>query len=109
VVGCGVLLSSGRPGTSLGATLASHTLIHTAEGELFREAIAQASQSLHLPVTKVKERELYPRAALELSIHAGELGRLATEMGRPIGPPWRQDEKYAAIVGWLALALALRE
>ena len=30
------------------------------------------------------------------------------DLGRSIGPPWRQDDKYAAIVGWLALRAIAR-
>ncbi len=106
VVGCGLLLASGRPRTTLAATLASHALIHTAEGELFREALTHASGHYHLPVTGVRERELYARGAAELCVPVEELERRVTELGRAIGPPWRQDEKYAALVAWLALAVA---
>ena len=109
VAGCGILLSSGRPATTLAATLASHALIHTAEGELFRDALIRASKYCHLAVTAVRERELYARAAAELRVHADELPGRLTELGRPIGPPWRQDEKHAALVAWLALALATQQ
>ncbi len=104
VVGCGILLGSGRPATTLAATLASHALIHTAEGELFRDVLARASDHCGLPVMGVRERELYVRGAAELRIPGDELQRRLTEMGRPLGPPWTQDEKHAALVGWLALA-----
>lgn len=107
-VGCGLLLSSGRPLTTLAATLASHALIHTAEGELFREALIRASRHHHLPVTGVKERELWTRAAAALPISADALQRRIAEMGRDLGPPWSQDEKFAALVAWLALAAAPR-
>src|SRR5229473_5873212 len=40
---CGLLLASGRPLPALERILASHALIHTADGELFREAIVHAS------------------------------------------------------------------
>lgn len=105
-VGCGILLASGRPTTTLAATLASHAAIHTAEGEFFRDALAHASQHCGLPVTGVRERELYDRAGAELGFSASELLRQVNEMGKPLGPPWRQDEKSAALVGWLALAVA---
>src|SRR3989454_5649381 len=36
---CGLLLASGRPLPALERILASHALIHTADGELFREAL----------------------------------------------------------------------
>jgi hypothetical protein len=106
VVGCGILLSSGRAATTLAATLASHALIHTAEGELFRDALTHASEHCELRVTGVRERELFARGAAELRVPVDELRRQVTEMGRPIGPPWRQDQKHAALVAWLALAAA---
>ncbi len=106
VVGCGILLASGRPAMSLAATLASHALIHTAEGELFRDALAQASKLCGLGITGVRERELYTRGGAELHLTADELQRRLTELGQPIGPPWRQDEKRAALVAWLVLAAA---
>ncbi len=108
LVGAGILLASGRPATSLAATLASHALIHTAEGEFFRNALIKASESLRLPVTRVKERELFAQAEAELHVHANELQRRLNELGRQLGPPWRQDEKFAALVAWLALASASR-
>src|ERR1700720_710961 len=41
---CGLLLASGRGLPSLDKILASHALIHTADGELFREALLEASK-----------------------------------------------------------------
>jgi hypothetical protein len=32
-----------------------------------------------------------------------ELERRVQEMGKPLGPPWTQDQKYAALVAWMAL------
>jgi hypothetical protein len=31
------------------------------------------------------------------------LQRRVAELGKPIGPPWTQDQKFAALVAWLAL------
>ena len=103
VVGCGILLASGRELPQLAAILASHALIHTAEGELFREALAHASEQCNLRVTKIRERELFDRAVVELSVPVGELQQRIAEWGRTIGPPWRQDEKFASLAAWLAL------
>jgi hypothetical protein len=108
IVGCGVLLGSGRPATTLEATLASHALIHTAEGDLFRGALVHAIERCNLPVTRVRERDLYARGAAELSVPVHVLEGRVAELGRALGPPWRQDEKYAALVGWLALAASSR-
>jgi len=108
VVSAGILAASGRPLTTLEATLASHALIHTAEGELFRNALIEACEQLKLAVTKVSERELYARAETQLGLPFGELRRRVAELGRPLGPPWGQDQKHAALVAWLALAVAGR-
>ena len=104
VVSSGILLGSGRAASTLATTLASHALIHTAEGELFRRALTQAIERCGLPLTAVPERELWARTTLDLHMTLDELQRSVAEMGRPIGPPWRQDEKHAALIGWLALA-----
>jgi hypothetical protein len=104
VVGCGILLGSGRPLTTLTATLASHALIHTAEGELFRQALVCAAQECGLPVTGVKERELFSVTSDRLLVPSNELEKRLADWGRALGPPWRQDQKYAALAAWLALA-----
>ena len=104
VTGCGLLLASGRPLPGLESILASHPLIHTAEGELFREALRAASRECGVPIAAVKERELFARGTAELGIPADALQQRLSEMGRAMGAPWRQDEKYAAMVGWLVLA-----
>ena len=106
---CGILLGSGRPIPPLATILASHALIHAAEGEFFRNALLDAAEHCGLAVTGVRERELFSRAAAELRISADEWARRTAEIGRLIGPPWRQDEKLAALVGCLALCARTRE
>ena len=108
VVAGGIVLASGQPIPALAETLASHARIHTAEGELFRSALIHASEQCNLPITRVRERELFAHGATELRVPAGELQRRIAEMGRSIGPPWRQDEKHATLVAWLALRAASR-
>jgi hypothetical protein len=104
VAACGILLASGRPLPSLAEILASHSLIHAAEGELFRNALKAAGESCGLGVIGAKERDLYPRAAAALGAPAERLRSDVDGLGRTLGPPWRQDEKYAALVGWVALS-----
>jgi hypothetical protein len=103
VVSVGLLLAGGRPLPGLAAVLASHALIHTAEGELFREVLALAGERRGLAVLKVKERELDGQCESALGVPAAELPGLLAAIGKTLGPPWRQDEKYAALAGWLAL------
>jgi len=100
---CGMLLASGRPLPALEAILASHALIHTADGEHFREALALASGHFHLPVVRVREKEVLERTSGILGMEAARLQRRVQEMGRAIGPPWTQDQKLAALAAWIAL------
>lgn len=104
VAGCGIVLASGRPLPDLAATLASHAFIHTAEGELFRNVIADASRELKVPVTGVKQRELLAQASAALGKSDKELQSYLQKTGRELGPPWTEDEKCATLAAWLALA-----
>jgi hypothetical protein len=99
----GLILASGRALPELEKILASHALIHTADGELFREAIRAACKRCALNVTAVKEKELMNEGATMFSIRPPDLLRQITEMGKPFGPPWSQDEKLATLAAWLAL------
>lgn len=108
VVGCGVLLGSGRSLPELAGILASHPLIHTAEGQMFRDVLVHAGRRCRLPVTGIKERELFAQAASRLRLPVRTLQRRIAEMGQDLGPPWTQDQKLAALVGWLALAKKTR-
>jgi len=101
---CALLLASGRELPELERILASHALIHTADGELFRESILYASEKCGHGVLAVRERELLGRAAKALRRKEAALLRRATEVGREMGAPWSQDEKFAMLAAWLALA-----
>jgi hypothetical protein len=103
VGGCGVILGSGRSVPALEAILASHALLHTAEGEFYRHALVEAGQHCGLRVLGVKEREAFERGAAQLGLSVAELKKRIAGLGRGIGPPWTQDQKYAALVAWLAL------
>lgn len=100
---CGLLLASGRPLPELEKILASHALIHTADGELFREAILYASGRCGLQEFTIKEKELLDRGGQALRAKPSELMRRVTELGRAFGAPWSQDEKFAMLAAWLAL------
>jgi hypothetical protein len=102
-VGCGIILGSGRTLPALEAILKSHALIHAAEGEFFRQALVDACGHCGIPVVGVKEKELYARGATQLRMPMSELQRRVQEMGKAVGPPWTQDQKYAALVAWMAL------
>jgi hypothetical protein len=103
-VASGLLLAAGRALPDLRAVLASHALIHAAEGELFRDVLRRASEGCGLRLAEVREREVEGRAVRSLPCPPAELRRRLAEWGQALGPPWTQDEKRAALVAWLALA-----
>jgi hypothetical protein len=99
---CGLLLASGRPLPELDKILASHALIHTADGELFREALLHASARCGLLEFTIKDKELLERAGQVLRFKSATLMERVTELGRPFGAPWSQDEKFATLAAWMA-------
>src|SRR6266852_4958510 len=99
----GLLLASGRELPELEKILKSHALIHTADGELFREALAHASVARGLQVTRTKERDLLELCAKTFSLAPQKLLHQVTDLGKPFGAPWAQDEKFATLAAWLAL------
>jgi hypothetical protein len=100
--GC-LLLASGRALPEFAKILASHALIHTADGELFRAAIRAACARCGVRVLTIRERELLERCAEKFSLKPKDALRRATELGRELGAPWTQDEKFATLAAWLAL------
>jgi hypothetical protein len=101
---CGLLLASGRPLPELDKILASHALIHTADGELFREALLHASARCGLRDFRVKEREVLDLTGRAFRLKPADIMRRVTELGRSLGSPWSQDEKFATMAAWLALS-----
>ncbi len=115
VVGVGILDSAGRSGRSLADTLASHALIHTADGNHFRSALAAAAQRCGLVASRVRARDLDSEASADLGKAdrgSRELGReedvrgVLKALGREVGPPWGADQKAATLLAWLVLVRA---
>jgi hypothetical protein len=100
---CSLLLASGKPLPNLQNILASHALIHTADGELFREALLYAAKRSGLATVKIRERELLEIGQQALRAEPTALVHRLAELGRPLGSPWSQDEKFATLAAWLAL------
>ncbi|MGA2427594.1 MAG: hypothetical protein ABSH13_03750 [Candidatus Acidiferrum sp.] len=104
VVGSAVLLASGRALPPLAKILAAHPLIHTAEGEFYREVFTKACGALQIPVTGIRERELKDRVDTTFGKAASRIRQQISTFGRALGPPWTQDQKTAALAGLLVLA-----
>jgi uncharacterized Zn-binding protein involved in type VI secretion len=100
---CGLVLASGKQLPDLAHILASHALIHTADGELFREALLHASKTCGCEVFAAKESALLETASQTLRQPQHEIAHRLTGLGSGLGPPWSQDEKFSALVAWLSI------
>jgi hypothetical protein len=103
VVGAAVLLASGRPLPPLLKILASHPIIHTAEGEFFREVFSKACEGLDLPVTGFRERNLDEYVQTAFGKMATGMQRQISTLGHSLGPPWTMDQKMAALAASMVL------
>jgi hypothetical protein len=104
IVASGIIVGNRPLEAPLETILESHSLLHTAEGELYREAIRQASQSAGIPITEVRARELQTRAASSLGLTAPRLADHLDRIGRAAGRPWARDHKDATLAALIALA-----
>jgi len=103
---CAVLLSSGRALPRLESVLASHALIHAAEGDHFRQALADAAELRGLEVLRIPRKELPEKASGALRVSAESLRARVAALGKTAGPPWGQDQKLAALAAWACLGTA---
>jgi hypothetical protein len=86
--------------------LKAHPLLHASEGELFRDALAEAAESLGLAVRRVPWKEVWTQLAAEIGAEAR--GRVEG-LGAGLGPPWAADQKEACAAAWLALVTFMRD
>lgn len=104
VVASGVIVGNKPLQSALADILKSHSLIHTAEGELFRLAIKSASERLKIPVTEIRVRDLEPQAAKVLGISAAKINERLDAIGRAAGRPWSKDQKMSLLAALVAAA-----
>lgn len=101
IAGAALLLASGRPLPSLSKILASHPLIHTAEGEFFRNSIRHACDRLKISVEAIRERDVEEQVKAAFGNRASRVQHSVAAAGRSIGPPWNKDHKAAALAALL--------
>jgi hypothetical protein len=99
-----MLLASGRALPALPNILASHALVHTAEGEFFRKVAREASERCGIPVVGFRERELDERANATFGKAAARVQRFISKLGKTVGSPWTRDEKTATLAALMLLA-----
>jgi hypothetical protein len=99
----GILESSSRKDLALSSILASHALIHAAEGDHYRNALSAAAGQLQLEVCRLQARALEEHAMKCLRLPLKRLLDTVNGLGREVGPPWGADQKKAALLAWTLL------
>jgi hypothetical protein len=94
--------------TELGAILASHPNLHTAEGELFRRSLVDAIEARGIPVLRFAPKTIFSDAAVERGTTAAGVEETTKELGRGLGPPWTKDHRLASAAALWALGLEPR-
>ncbi len=89
--------------TSPSATRKAHTMMHAAEGQLYREALAEGCARAGLTVHRFPRTGLVSLAADAAQTSTRELAQAIDVLGKPLGPPWTRDQKDATLCAWLAL------
>ena len=87
------LVAEPRDLPGLSRILGSHALIHSAEGDMYREVMAEAGEAEGLPVFHFSSVELKGDARQDLLRGFGE----------SVGTPWQRDHKEAALAAVKAL------
>jgi hypothetical protein len=105
IVGACLTTASGRALPDLRGILASHTLIHAAEGEFYRDALGRAVEAAKLKVSRVKEKDAAVWTASRIDLNESRLREELAAIGKTLGPPWTADEKLATMAAWLVLAV----
>ena len=87
IAGCAILMAAGRTLPPLEKILAAHPLLHTAEGQFFREAFAKACESHKILVTKIRERDLENILKEKSRRDAARIKNKIQLLGRTVGSP----------------------
>jgi hypothetical protein len=91
VVASGVIVGNQPLTASLAEILASHPLLHTAEGAMYRESIRRACAALRIPVTAIPARQV-------------KSSKQVDAIGKTAGRPWAKDQRDACAAALMALA-----
>lgn len=94
--GCAVLVGPGMPDWTTEQILAVHVRMHQAEGELFRDVLAQGARACGVALTTLPEKTALDAAAQALHVTRAQLDAKLAALGKAAGPPWGKDQKEAA-------------
>jgi hypothetical protein len=94
VAACAVLVIDPMPDWSVEEILAVHFRMHKAEGCLFRDALARATEACGVKLVAIPEKVLAKQV---------ELAKKIAALGKSVGPPWGKDQKDGALAAMVAL------
>ena len=93
LAGCAIVAGAAEM-PPLAQVVASHPMIHTAEGLFHRDVLRAAAEAMGLSVRIVTPKSLDPKSA-----------QLAA-VGRAVGKPWNNDVKLGTLAAWKVLGPA---
>jgi hypothetical protein len=103
VIACAVLTGNSMPDWSVEEILSVHFRMHKAEGVLFRDVLARATETCGLRLVAITEKQLMKHADAALGITESALVRNVAALGKVVGPPWGKDQKDSALAAMVAL------
>ena len=101
---CGLPRGTRAAPVPLETILASHSLVHAAEGALYRDAVRGAAEDAGMSVSEILPKELAALASRALGLSGREVARLLVGTGKSAGSPWAKDQKDAYLAACVALA-----
>jgi hypothetical protein len=99
----GIPVSAKALPNDLSKILASHALIHAAEGRLFQDAVVRGCGGAGLAAVCIDTREIWPKASRLCRVDEKSIRAAIEGIGKTIGPPWTADQKIATAAGLVAL------
>jgi hypothetical protein len=103
VAACAVLMGEPMPDWTTVEILSVHFRMHQAEGALFRDALARATEACGVTLVAIPEKRLDEHAQSTFGEPAQRLRTKLDAVGKAIGPPWGKDQKDAALAAWVGL------
>jgi hypothetical protein len=80
-----------------------HIRAHALEGRLFPSVLEEALREYRICTDVLVERDAYAQAAAQLKASDDNVRRVIQNFGRVAQPPWRAEQKLAALAAWVAL------
>jgi len=99
-IGVGVV---GAPDRNLARIGNPHIRAHAGEGVLFRRVLEIGAESNGLKWQVFSDREFDGAVAMRLSANYSRIKQRLDDLRQSVSPPWRADEKQAAMAAWIVL------